>query len=1162
VQFHAGLQALRAQGHRVFLEIGPTPILSALGGKIADDEARWLPSLRKGRPDWAQMLESLAALYEHGVTVNWAGFDRDYPRRRMSLPTYPFQRERHWMERGRTPQATPATPAASGASEDWLYEVRWRPAPPLRAAATMLPSPAELAARVGGSASQLRDPHGLAVYDEFLPALDDLCVSYVTTAWRTLGWRPQLGQRLSVTTLQETLGIVDAHCRLLGRMLEILGEAGLLRRHGDAWEVVRIPAEEEPDAVAAGLLARFPSVEAELGMTRRCASQLPAVLRGACDPLELLFPGGSLDMAERLYQQAPAARAFNTLVSEVVRAAANGMAGQRPLRVLEIGAGTGGTTWHLLQALPPDTEYVFTDVSPLFVARAQEKFRDFPSVQYRSLDIERSPAEQGLAGTTFDIVVAANVLHATRDLRRTLSHAHRLLAPGGLLVLLEATARQRFADLTVGLTDGWWRFTDTDVRPSYALISRERWLALLDESGFVDSVALPAAAAADGGVLSQQSVLVSRAPLGDAGRGAVPRPAAQAGQTWLVFADLGGVGQALANRLRQRGERCVMITRGPRSKTLAPDLRQLAPGRPEDVTQLIDELARPGQRALRGVVHLWALDAPLGEHLGAAELAEVQAAVCGTSLDVTRALVTAPGAAGSRLWLVTRGAQPGDRPVGAMALAQAPLWGLGRVIALEHPELGCVRIDLDPAAPDGEAPALLDELFGEASEPEIALRAGGRLVPRLVRSPRGPQAPGAVDDPGLRPGATYLITGGCGGLGLLVARWMVDHGARHLVLVGRRPPTPEAQATIDAMLAAGAEVRVRHADVARAEEMAGVLSEITRTMPALHGVIHSAGVLDDGALLQQDWPRFARVLAPKVEGAWNLHTLTREMPLDFFILFSSAASLLGSAGQGNHAAANAFLDALAHHRRAQGQPAMSIGWGPWADVGAWARRRSDRPAAVPGEATISPRAGLQILGDLMRRNPTQVGVIPVDWSVPSAGSERRAAFLAELLSPSRHQARGVPPPSGPGIRQQILEAPAGTRWNVLHELVRAETVRVLGLGPRQDLDPARPLSELGLDSLMAVELRNALGKALGVRLSATLLFTYPTVDRLVTYLAGDVLGLDVAATATDAPEPRPANGHPAASTAAELERLSSDDLAALLTEKLDRLERRGGSTAR
>jgi len=252
-------------------------------------------------------------------------------------------------------------------------------------------------------------------------------------------------------------------------------------------------------------------MNAEFTLLERCGRNLAGVLKGTINPLEVLFPGGSLATLEKLYQDSPASQACNGLVQAAVTAVVEKLPKGRSLRVLEIGAGTGGTTTYVLPVLRGiASEYVFTDVSPQFTSKAEAKFRDYPFVRYQILDIERPPSEQGFRPHEFDIVLAANVLHATADLRQVLGHVKQLLSPQGLVVMLEGTGPQRWLDLIFGMTEGWWKFRDDDVRESHPLLRQDKWLALLEECGFVDAVAIPGAEESGRGV-PEPALIMARA---------------------------------------------------------------------------------------------------------------------------------------------------------------------------------------------------------------------------------------------------------------------------------------------------------------------------------------------------------------------------------------------------------------------------------------------------------------------------------------------------------------------------------------------------------------------------------------------------------------------------------------------------------------------------
>jgi NAD(P)-dependent dehydrogenase (short-subunit alcohol dehydrogenase family) len=283
------------------------------------------------------------------------------------------------------------------------------------------------------------------------------------------------------------------------------------------------------------------------------------------------------------------------------------------------------------------------------------------------------------------------------------------------------------------------------------------------------------------------------------------------------------------------------------------------------------------------------------------------------------------------LWLVTQGAQsvqPGD----PIAVEQSALWGFGKVISFELPELRCVRIDLDPRESCAASVTnLVKQLSLDDREDQIAFREGNVYVLRLL--PFSQTAQVGSSEMIFRENNTYLITGGMGGLGLNIARWMAKRGASHIVLLGRSNPSPLALQVVERIRHAGTEVVIMQSDVSNPEQLKDVFGKIKKNLPPMSGVIHAAGLLDDGSLLNINTTRMKNVMAPKVEGTWNLHNLTKDLSLDFFVLFSSSVSVLGSPGQGNYAAANSYMDSMAHFRHHLGLPAVSINWGPWAEVG-------------------------------------------------------------------------------------------------------------------------------------------------------------------------------------------------------------------------------------
>lgn len=368
-----------------------------------------------------------------------------------------------------------------------------------------------------------------------------------------------------------------------------------------------------------------------------------------------------------------------------------------------------------------------------------------------------------------------------------------------------------------------------------------------------------------------------------------------------------------------------------------------------------------------------------------------------------------------------------------------------------------------------------------------------------------------------RADATYLITGGHGGLGLAVARWLVEKGARHLVLLSRGGALPAANEVAAELKANGATVATIQADVSSEADVSRALSKIRSTMPPLRGVIHAAGILDDHLLLNLNAENFRSVLAPKVLGAWNLHSLTADLPLDFFVLFSSVASVLGSLGQANYAAANAFLDGLAHHRRSRGLLCMSINWGPWDEIGMAARASSSHGPASRVMHPLAPAQALAVLDLLFEKNgPAQVVAMSVDWTLleRSFGGQLPsliADFIREKACPA---AAKIPRGSGPRFStQELLIAPAAQRHGLLLAYVQKSLAHVMAL-EAPELDPEESMSHLGLDSLMALELQHSLEESFGRKLPIDLLMGVPSLNEFVTRLL-DILAKPGASSTLD-----------------------------------------------
>ncbi|MBE9224388.1 SDR family NAD(P)-dependent oxidoreductase [Phormidium sp. LEGE 05292] len=570
-----------------------------------------------------------------------------------------------------------------------------------------------------------------------------------------------------------------------------------------------------------------------------------------------------------------------------------------------------------------------------------------------------------------------------------------------------------------------------------------------------------------------------------------PKDSQNSPETWLLFADK----QGIAQELKEVFKNCILVFPGEGYQQRSAQEFTINPSNSQD----FDRLLQSNQIPIKGIVYLWSLDAVEAKDLTGAELEIASQIGCGGVLFLIQSIAKQGYSQSPSLWLVTKGAQPVGETSKLTGVAQSTLWGLGRVINNEHPELNCRLVDLDPENDRNNAQSLGAEISSDRaknSENQIAFRNGKRYVNRIIK-----QQKIVKQSLNIKADATYLITGGMGGIGLSVAQSLVEQGAKHLVLVGRSLPKERAKATINQLEEMGTQVIAIQADISIEAEVASLLNQINTIMPPLKGIIHAAGVVDNRRILEHQWELFAKVFAPKVSGTWNLHRLTQDLALDFFVLFSSISCILGSAGTANYAAANAFLDGMAHYRSSLNLPGLSINWGAWSDVGMIEKvdRREVERLQTMGISLIAPQQGKAMLKQLLTQTSRQVTVLPINWSVFVKQSTNLSPFFANFTS--------AKPIQKSEFLAQLEATKVDRRYQLVIDHVTEQVGQVLGR-KLSTAELEQGFFELGMDSLMAVELRNRLQKSLACSLPATLSFDYPNVKVLADYLAKDYLSID------------------------------------------------------
>jgi len=972
VQFAAALAAL-AGANDTFLEISPHPVLlSAIEQNFAGAAARptLLASLRKGLSGPESLDGSLARMYTAGLDVDWA---KRYPSGNVvSTPTYPWQRDRLWVELAdaNAPEASPDAPhpllgqhveVANSRTHVWDGQVagttvlardhRLQGVP-------VLPASAFIEMMIGG-ASRVLETEALELTDIELPRAlflleGDTCRLQLVLTREPEGWKAQVLSRPESSKQP-------------------------FRIHATAW-VRRLEASSSAAPIN------------------------PALIR------------------ERL----------GTTVSSP-----DCYTGLKKLG-LEYGPAFQGIEWLsrkgdevLARVRAPEG----LDRTPYFFHPAFHDACLHPSVL----------AEPCLGHAGFVPVRIAKLEVYSRP--TTIVYSHARVAPFGQRIRADIELAAPDGSILQKVEGLEFRHLDDVSASDVSNAEIASWLYQVEWT----ELALP--------------TRVSSAP----GQG-----------TWLVLADEQGVGASLAAQVSRTGFDAIVVASGGAYREVDATRLEVNIRRPDDLAKALDWLRRNGA-SLAGIIHLWSLDLP---PLDGLEGADVDAAVlsnCGSAVNLLQALERVWSGVAVPIWFVTRGAQGFGLAAEAMAPLQAPLWGLARAIAHEVPSRWGGLVDLDPGADVASSAARLWSSLDVArrGEDEILLRGGMAYAARLVRRPeeRGPSQPLAI-----RRDASYLITGGSGGLGLATARFLAESGAKQLILAARTPlPAREEWDQLAADSPASAKVRAireieslgAHAhlaalDVTDADAVRAYLAEHARLgLPPIAGVFHLAGTVKFEDVHSLDAASLLEPMRSKIHATLILDRLLPE--IDTFVLFSSASAVIRSPRLGHYAAGNAFLDAIAHYRRAQGRAALSVNWGLWSDVGYIERLGEARgPGGMRGMKAIAPRVGTRILGQLMRSTDIQTVVWPADWNEWARlyPAFTRAPLLAHLL----HTQVSSLPPARAVVNADLRGTPVNEWGRILGDYLAKEIAARLNLSV-EEVGQGLPLEALGFDSLQATDLQ-------------------------------------------------------------------------------------------
>jgi acyl transferase domain-containing protein/NADPH:quinone reductase-like Zn-dependent oxidoreductase/acyl carrier protein/SAM-dependent methyltransferase len=607
---------------------------------------------------------------------------------------------------------------APGSTRDVVYHVDWERTPSSCQSASLPPLPLEqLQASAASALEQVISIRGRQELQAATAAGDNLTAAQLAHGLREMG--VSVGKSFTADSLRVATPMQLA----FGRLMASLVARGLLIKDATGYQptaAFAAAADSAQDALRSFVTKHPGHLPEGLLCAGNCADLGP-ILRGEKDAVQVLFAGAGAELLDQFYGDGLYTSHWLAAISAAVQMAADHLPEGRGLRILEIGGGTAGLAAQVLPLLERGLHtYTFTDVSAGFFPGARQKLAAFPEVECKIFDLDKPGTDQDLAAGSFDFIIGTNVLHAVCDVRATLGHLHDLLAPGGSLVFMDTATPQLWAETVFGLTSGWWRFTDRELRPEQPLLQRAQWERALTQSGFGEVTSLAGLIGPSGGE-SQIGLFARKAWKQPAAAGA--SMATPSEKSWLIFADASGLGGKLAAQLREAGARCRIARPGKQFVATGTDSFTLRAEAPEDWTQLLATCATTAP--VERIVYLWGLDAS----------SEVAEPLMGTDalLHLSQALESTHTGNKVRIDSVTRGCQPVGRESAATAVAQAPGVGLFRVILNEYPNLSYRGIDLPPVASEADVRLVWSELLRTDAEREIALRGEARYSQRLTR---------------------------------------------------------------------------------------------------------------------------------------------------------------------------------------------------------------------------------------------------------------------------------------------------------------------------------------------------------------------------------------------------------------------------------------------
>ncbi len=622
-----------------------------------------------------------------------------------------------------------------GEKDKWFYEYKWNMKPRTdqllnRNPGKYLSEPLSIRKEVQDTIQEIcKQREQSEYYGQYEPEQYKLTIAYICHALKSMGLKFKKGVKVNVNDLIEELDVVSDHHRLFNHMFVLLKNAGIVTGGNGQYEIAKIPELRNVHTWMTELKKHYPQFHHESTLLGRCGPDIRGVLQGKVDPIQLIFPEDQWDTIVKYYVEGFAFKKYNNIAARSIAELIQDIPEDQTLRILEIGAGTGGMTQAILPLLPADrTEYVFTDLSHMFMLKAQQRFANYPFVQYKILDIEKDPADQGFQKDSFDIIIASDVIHATRDLGVSLGNVQKLLASEGILMMLEVTNSPVYLDFIFGMTEGWWLFEDSDTRTDHATMPPDKWEVVLEKNGYSGVACYSDFKKNDS---SCQTVILARAEKLDTTVKEKENKAKTENARWLVFSDEKGISEKIASKLSVLNKECIFIRKGQGFKKNSDTEYQVDVLSQEDADKVLDIALKSGE--YRGIIYAWGLDAVSNEHLNAESIVKSEETGSVMLMNIMRTLNKTNFNENPSLWILSSGAQSVGGIPQTINMAQEGLRGISRVVVNEFPNFISTMVDFSSTVQDEEIEVFVDEIFAADRVDELAFRGRKRYVNKLER---------------------------------------------------------------------------------------------------------------------------------------------------------------------------------------------------------------------------------------------------------------------------------------------------------------------------------------------------------------------------------------------------------------------------------------------